>query len=97
MARLLCVIQDTFEIQGRGFVFHPGILLGTGEKLRVGDVLRYVSPDGSVADRPIESLSIPLGLPPRSDGKVELFIISKDVAKEDLLIGTEVWSTDESR
>jgi hypothetical protein len=96
MARLLCVIQDTFEIQGRGLVFHPGILLGTEENFRVGDVLRYVSPDGRVVDRRIESLSIPLGLPPRSDGKVELFITSKDAAKEDLPVGTEVWSTDES-
>jgi len=92
MARRLIVIEDTFLIKGRGLVPVPGIVPQGEERFRVGDPITVKRPDGSHFEWTIGGLEILSGAPPRP--KNDVVILLKDLNKEDVPIGSELWSVD---
>ncbi len=92
MARILSTVEDTFAIRDRGLVFVPGIIPEGKEKFQIGDPILLKRPDGSTLQTKIGGLELIQGghLPPRED--VAIFL--KGMNKEDVPIGTEVWSVD---
>ncbi len=90
MARRLFTVEDTFLIQGRGLVPIPGIVPQGEEVFRAGDPIRLKRPDGSTVDWQIGSLELLFGGLPRHD----VVVLLKGLSKEDVPIGTEVWSID---
>ena len=89
MARQLFVVDDTFEIKGRGLILAAGISPEGEERFRVGDLIRLQRPDGSAAVVRIDGLEI---LSPNLRNIFPILLTS--VSKNDVPIGTEVWSVD---
>ena len=75
-------------IRGRGRVPVPGIIPVGDERVRAGDPLLLRRPDGSELRTTIGSLEI---LDPNPTHQV--VVLLKELGKEDVPIGTEVWST----
>jgi hypothetical protein len=92
MTRCLFVVEDTFYIKGRGLVPIPGILIQDEERFRVGDPLLFQRPDGSCLEWKIGGIEMIHATPPRP--RNEVVFLLKDLNKEDVPIGTEVWSVD---
>jgi hypothetical protein len=93
MARRLFTVEDVFEIRGRGLlmtVLVPGIVPEGGERFRIGDPIILLKPDGS-------SMSVKIGFLEQihPNPRHELSIVLNEVSKENVPIGTEVWSVDE--
>jgi hypothetical protein len=91
MARCLFVVEDTFFIKGRGLLPVPGIVPQGDERFRVGDPILLKRPDGSCLESTIGGIEMINVTPPRPTRDV--VILLKDLTKEDVPIGTEVWST----
>jgi len=89
MARCLFAVEDTFTIRGRGLVLVPGIIPDGDERFRVGDRIVLRKPDNSSIDAQIGGLEM-LSPNPRH----EVVILLKTLTKEDVPVGTEVWSSD---
>jgi hypothetical protein len=89
--RLLFTVTDVLSIPGRGVVLLPELTLVAEERLGVGTPLRLRGPDGIESIVPIGGLEF-LKSPKRK--KCELVIMLRDKKKEDIPIGTEVWSVD---
>jgi len=70
----------------------PGILTHGGERFRVGDPLLFKRPDGSCLAWKIGGIEMIHATPPRP--RNEVVFLLKDLNKEDVPIGTEVWSVD---
>jgi hypothetical protein len=90
MARQLFIVEDTFVIKGRGLVPVPGIVPQGDERFRVGDSILLKRPDGSSLPWQIGGLELICGGPPRDD----VVVLLKGLGKEDVPVGTEVWSVD---
>ncbi len=90
MARCLFTVEDTFLIEGRGLVPVPGIAPQGDERFRVGDPIKLKRPDGSEMVRRIAGLEL-LCPRPRPD---DVVILLKGLGKDDVPVGTEVWSVD---
>jgi hypothetical protein len=89
MARILFTVGDRFLVQGRGLVAVPGIVPQGSECFRVGDPLLLRHPDGSVLRTAIGGLEL---LDPNPNH--EVVVLFKDLSKDDVPVGTEVWSVD---
>jgi hypothetical protein len=88
MSRRLLVVERRFWIRGRGLVVEPGVVPVEGERIKAGDCVLLIRPDGSTRDVMIRGLSTCLS--PDSAMKVDLLL---DLAsKEEVPIGTEIWS-----
>ena len=73
-------------------VFVPGIVPERDERFRIGDVITFRKPDGSssaVAIGGIEMISCETCVARR-----EVIVLLKELIKEDVPVGTEVWSVD---
>ena len=92
MARRLLIVEGTFSIKGRGLVLVPGFLILGEERFQAGDPLLIHRPDGSRLEWKIGGIEIILASPPRPRNEVSILL--KDLNKEDVPIGTEVWSVD---
>lgn len=90
MVRRLFTVQDSFFIQGHGIVPVPGIVPQGNERFHVGDPILLKRPDGSSLAWQIDGLEVICGGPPRDD----VVILLKGLGKEDVPIGTEIWSID---
>ncbi|MFN0044865.1 MAG: hypothetical protein ACKVOS_00175 [Sphingorhabdus sp.] len=88
MAKLLSVVEDVFEISGRGpVVIVPGIPRQGDWHVKIGDSLTLKLPDGTITStevRGIEMASLPH---PRSIP----ILLGLGLTKCDVPIGTEVW------
>jgi translation elongation factor EF-Tu-like GTPase len=93
MARRLFVVEDTFFIKGRGLIPVPGIIPRGNERFRVGDPIVLQRPDGSTLAWRIGGLEMIHTAVPRDD----VVILLSGLAKEDVPIGTEVWSVNHAR
>jgi hypothetical protein len=91
MARRLFTVADTFVIRGRGLVPVPGIVPVDDERFRVGDPIQLRRPDGLVVHTRIGGLEM---LDPNPSN--EVVILLKDLTKQDVPVGTEIWSVGES-
>jgi hypothetical protein len=94
VVRLLFTVTDTFSIPGRGVVLLPELTPVGEERFRVGDPLKLRRPDGAEASVCIGGLEFLKSVKPKS--KCELVIMLSGTRKEDIPIGTEVWSVDKS-
>jgi hypothetical protein len=74
-------------IRGRGLVPVPGIVPVGEERFRAGDPLLLKRPDGTELRTTITSLEI-MNPNPRH----EVVVLLKELTKEDVPVGTEVWS-----
>ncbi len=90
MARRLFIVEDTFSIKGRGLVPVHGILPQGEERFLVGDPIQLRRPDGSRLEWKIGGIEIICGARPRHD----VVILLQSLGKDDVPIGTEVWSVD---
>ena len=88
MGRQLFTVEDTFIIRGRGLVMVPGIIPEGDERFRVGDQILLKRPDGSESVVNIDSLELPT-----PNRRHEVWVMLKNTSKQDMPIGTEVWST----
>jgi translation elongation factor EF-Tu-like GTPase len=89
VARLLITVEDTFIIQGRGLVPVPGLIPVGNERFKVGDPLLLKRPDGHELLTSIGGLELSTPNP-----RHEVGILLKDMSKEDVPKGTEIWSVD---
>jgi len=84
--RRVFTVTDTFTVTGRGLVLLPGLIpIGT-ERFRAGDPILLRSPNGRETRTSIGALELPHPNP-----KCEVLIMLKEIAKDDVPIGTEVW------
>jgi hypothetical protein len=89
--RLLFSVTNVFTIPGRGVVLVPEITPVGEERFRIGDSLRLRRPDGAEDIVRIDGLE--LATSATSLGKkCEVLIMLSGRKKEDIPIGTEVWS-----
>ncbi len=89
MARRLFVVEDTFAIRTRGLVLVPGLVPVGAERFRSGDPIELRRPDGSALAATIGGLEMLSPDPSRG-----LTLLISGMAKDDVPIGTEVWSVD---
>jgi hypothetical protein len=87
MERRLFTVTDTFLIQDRGLVLVPGIAPVDDESFRVGDALLLKRPDGVEITTTIGGLELLCPNP-----KNEVVVMLHEFGKEDVPLGTEVWS-----
>ncbi len=90
MARLLFTVEDAFFIEGRGLVPFPGIVPVENERFRIGDSIMLKRADGTELKRQLAGIE--LCSPPQPNYAV--VILLKGLTKDDVPIGTEVWSVD---
>jgi hypothetical protein len=91
MSRLLFTVEDSFMIKGQGLVPVPGIVPQGQERFGPGDPIELRRPDGIRLTTRIASLELVSAHPPRNDWHVVL----RDLSKDDVPVGTEVWSVDD--
>jgi hypothetical protein len=90
MPRSLIVVEDRFFIERRGLVLFPGIVPRAEERVRTGDPIVLKMPDGSRLDWAIGGIVRMQCSSSRP--KDEIFILVRGLNKDDLPVGTEVWS-----
>jgi len=88
---LLFVVEDAFQITGRGCVLAPGPAAEPGaQPIRVGDRLLLRKPDGQSVDTVIQAVEM-LGRRPRPKVITAPILLPREITKDDVPIGTEVW------
>jgi translation elongation factor EF-Tu-like GTPase len=92
MPRCLYTVEDSFFIKGRGLVTLPGIVPCGDERYRIGDRVEIRRPDGSRLEWAIGGIEMINCTPPRLTKEV-VFLL-RDLGKEDVPIGSEIWSID---
>jgi hypothetical protein len=90
--RLLFRVEETFNVPGRGVVLLPELRPIGPERFSVGDPLVLKHPSGIEENVRIEGLCF---LTPR-DFKCQLVVMLSGKNKDDIPIGTEVWSIDKT-
>ena len=89
MARCLFVVEHTVEIRGRGLFLFPGHHSRGCRAFSHRRSNRPARPDGSAIDTQIDGLEFPCPNP-----RGELVLHLKGLTKEDVPVGTEIWSSD---
>ena len=86
--KLLCKVEDTFYISGRGCVIVPAIPEGLDFRIRAKDQIELRTPEGRVLQTHIASVE----LAKRQNAPCRMAImLAADIAKQDVPTGTEVW------
>jgi hypothetical protein len=88
MKRLLLTVERTVLIPNRGLALMPGIVFQPDEEFCAGDPIVLLRPDGSAVIWRIGSLTVRTPSPWHND----VCIVLKHMTKEDVPVGTEVWS-----
>lgn len=74
-------VEDTFQITGRGLILVPG--LGTNaDKVSIGMIIKLKKPDKTEIVTTIAGIAFARKAP---------LLLPKEIKKEDVPIGTEVW------
>jgi hypothetical protein len=87
--RWLFIVSGTFLIRGRGLVLLPGIMSVGQERFHAGEPLLLRRPDGTELLTTITSLEIMIPNP-----RHEVVVVLKELTRDDVPIGTVVWSVD---
>ena len=90
MSRLLFTVEDTYSIEGRGVVLLPGLEPIGDEVFHPGDPIRIRRPDNSELNTRMRGLEF---LSRRDKPCALVIVLPKDVAKDDVPVGSEVWSS----
>jgi hypothetical protein len=93
MRRCLLKVEDRFLIAGRGVIVVPGITPSDEERFQVGDPILLCRPDGTTLDWQIGGIRILHRPVPQPDFPILLTGLTKD----DIPIGTEIWSVDAAK
>lgn len=72
-------VEERFMITGRGLVLVPGL---GDRKAKVGDPIKIVKPDQTTIKTTIKGIGF---------NQFREILVGKDLAKEDVPIGSEVW------
>lgn len=90
---VLFVVEDVFQITGRGCVLAPGLSAAAGgPAVKVGSLLRLELPDGTVRETYAAGLEmLNYGGRPRPTVTTVPVLLPKDVRKEDVPPGTRVF------
>jgi translation elongation factor EF-Tu-like GTPase len=89
---LLFVVEDAFQISGRGCVLVPGpVAEAGGPEVHVGDPIRLVKPDGSRIDTFIRGIEM-ICRRPQPKVLTAPILLPTDVSKADVPVGTKVFS-----
>lgn len=86
--RMLMVVEDVFDLGGRGLVIFPRFVPVDEERFHSGDQLLLICPDG--AERNTAIAGIEAGVP---NPNGEVVVLLKDIAAAEIPPGTQVWST----
>ena len=89
MPRRLFTVTDVYLIRGRGLVVLPGIVPIGEERFRIGELLLLKRPDGSEIEATIGGLEMFT-----DTTRPDIPVMLRGLGKEDVPIGTEVWSLD---
>ena len=93
MTRLLLTIEATFRVKEGGLALIPPLMIQDGEGFRVDDPIILKRPDGSTIKWQIGGLT---PIPPKRSPR-EIGLVLKGLKKQDIPVGTEVWSEDTQR
>jgi translation elongation factor EF-Tu-like GTPase len=88
--QLLAKVDDVFTISGRGVVVVPIWL--SELKIKVGDSVQLRTPGGQVRNTRIAGVE----MAKQVGGCRAAFMLARDIAKEDVVQGTEIWVSDVS-
>ena len=83
-------VSQTFTIQGRGVTLLPELRPVGKESFKVGDPLKLKRPDGTEEIVNIGGIELAKVL----KGPCQVLVLLSGKDKEDVPIGTEVWSVD---
>jgi hypothetical protein len=86
--RRILKVEDVFDIAGRGLVLTPKIPDNLGFAIRPNDRTQLRTPDGRILDTYISGFASGR---PRGGRRCYYIVLSCDVLKRDVPIGTEVW------
>lgn len=91
--KLLFVVEQAFQITGRGCVLAPGPASATGGPVvKVGSAIRLEQGDGSVRDTYIQGMEmLNYGSRPRPAVLTVPILLPKDLKKDDVPPGTRVF------
>lgn len=88
---LLFVVEDAFQITGRGCVLVPGPVAEVGgPEVRVGDRIQLVTPLGRTIETKIRGIEM-VGRRPRPKVITAPILLPPDVHKDDVPAGTKVF------
>ena len=73
-------VQDRFLVTGRGLILVPGF---GDKKATVGDPIKIVKPDQTIIETTIRGIGF---------NEFHDILVGKDLTKNDVPIGSEVWS-----
>ena len=86
MWQFLSKVEDTFLITDRGLIIVPGIPRNEkGWKLSDGEPLELRRPDGTSLQTTIAAIEL------GGRGKFTAILLPRELTKDDVPIGTEVW------
>jgi translation elongation factor EF-Tu-like GTPase len=89
---LLFVVEDAFQIAGRGCILVPGpVAEAGGPDVRVGDPIRLVKPDGQTVDTEIQGIEM-IGRRPPPKVMTAPILLPRDITKDQVPKGTHVLS-----
>jgi translation elongation factor EF-Tu-like GTPase len=88
-------VESTFSIAGRGIVIVPEEPKGDF-RIRIGTQVQLRSPNGQTRETHITGVELLSG---RKDAGSKFsrtaILVTRDIAKEDVLVGSEIWYTRE--
>jgi hypothetical protein len=88
VGELLSIVEDVFELSGRGSVIVvPGYPRSANLKVKVGDPLRLKLPDGTVTATVVGGIE--LGTP--QNEKFIPLMLGPGLSKSLVPVGTEIW------
>ena len=90
MASLLLIVRDTFQIEGRGLLLEPGIILSEAMRVHAGDSILLRRPDRTEINWQIAGCDLMMD----SLRENAWFVWLVGLTKDDVPTGTEVWSVD---
>jgi hypothetical protein len=96
MARCLFIVEDTFFIKTRGLITVPGIIPQGDERFDAGDPILIKRPDGPHLQSTIGGIETFWGCVPVKP-RTQVVILLKGLGKEDVPIGSEIWSVDTTK
>jgi translation elongation factor EF-Tu-like GTPase len=89
MKQLLSIVEDLFQISGRGLIVVPGIPSSGNWKIKIGDTLILKRPDGIELSTIVRGIDM---LNHRVPGPHPIpILLGAELTKEDVPIGTQLW------
>lgn len=82
------IVEDSFQVTGRGCVIVPGPSGSCDFQLRAKDPIQLRYPDGRIVETRIAAIEMISG--PNVKGRMA-FLLPEPITKSDVPSGTEIW------